>query len=89
MYLNETATFIGLASGGYIPYYFSWFVDGMQVGNSYVLSHTATELGDYSLVLVVHDLPEAESVVMLLIHVYDPMVPVGTTTWGSIKSLFK
>jgi len=89
MYLNETATFIGLASGGYIPYYFSWFVDGMQVGNSYVLSYTATELGDHSLVLVVHDLAQQEVVLTLLIHVYNPVVPVGTTTWGSIKSLFK
>jgi len=89
MYLNETATFIGLASGGNIPYYFSWFVDGMQVGASCVFSYAATELGDHSLVLVVHDLAGQEVVLTLPIHVYNPVVPVGSTTWGAIKSLFK
>ena len=91
MYLNETATFFGVPSGGYIPYYFFWYVDGTLSTTccSYLFAYSATELGDHSLVLVVHDLLGEEAVVTLLIHVYNPVVPVGTTTWGGIKSLFK
>jgi len=89
MYLHEAIIFIGIVTGGYIPYYYSWYVDGILVSTSQFITYTATQLGDHSVVFVVDDYGHAEAADTLLIHVYNPVVPVGTTTWGSIKSLFK
>ena len=89
--LNASATFIGISTGGYIPYSYFWYVDGVATPTSpyYMLVYAATEVGEHSLVLVVNDLYGQSSSDTVLIQVYDPAVPVSPITWGSIKSLFK
>ena len=90
MNLNESATFIGIAVGGYIPYSYFWYFDGAAIPTypGYMFVHTASELGEHSLVLEVSDLIGQSASDTVLIHVYDPALPVSPTTWGSIKALF-
>jgi hypothetical protein len=90
MYLNESVTFIAIATGGYIPYSYFWYVDGVAVPTypGYVFVYAATEPGEHSLVLDASELYGQSYSDTLLIRVYDPSTPVRSTTWGIVKELF-
>jgi hypothetical protein len=90
MPLNGSATLFGISTGGYIPFYYFWYVDGVATPTypDWTFVYAATEVGEHSLVLVVNDLYGQSASDTVLIHVYDPALPVSPTTWGSIKALF-
>ncbi len=89
MALGGSVVFIGLASGGYIPYSYSWYVDSVAVGNSYLLDYTAAEVGEHVLTLQVNDLMGQLATDSAFIHVYGSETPILPSTWGMLKAMFR
>jgi hypothetical protein len=87
MDLNGTVVLFGVASGGYIPCSYSWYVDGVLAATGYLFNYSATPLGEHTVRMEVTDAAESFASDDLVIRVQAP-VSTGEATWGSIKALF-
>lgn len=88
MRTTDIVLMIGVALGGYIPYFFSWYVDGALAATSYSFYYTATTPGEHRVRMHVTDLSQQFASDSLVIRVHDP-TPSRRTSWGRIKALYR